>query len=137
MGIVVKKLSEYSALDGLQVLGKLTRAISPYAKNKALIESLQKHFKSSHKDDLRLSGAIIFMDCIETITESAPGLIFEVVAIMSDSDKKTIEEANLLNVIDAVMSLSEDEALKHFLSKRFSLSAKESLSTSTTTEGKV
>ena len=50
----MKKLSEYNALEGLTVLGKLTRAVSLYTKNQAFMQKMRDVF-SPKSEDLALS----------------------------------------------------------------------------------
>lgn len=125
----MKKLSEYDAMDGLKVLGRLNRAIAPFAKDRKFMASLRASFTKADKKDTAGSGLIVFMELVELITTCAPGLIIELVAIMSDTDKKDVESANLLDIIDALMLLGDDVRLLDFLSKRFSLGENNAQST--------
>ena len=131
----IKKLSEYEALEGLTVMGKLSRAVSPYAKNKKFMEKLRGCIANTDESDTGQRNAALFVDIIELITSDAPDLLIDIVSIMSGEDKKKVAKSNLLVMVDALIELREDEQLASFLSKRFSLAVKKQHSTSTTTEG--
>ena len=133
----IKKLSEYEAIEGLAVMGKLSRAVAPYAKNNALMDKLRACFAQADEDDTGLSGAMVFLDIIDIITNDAPELLLEIISVMSGEDKKKVAKFSLLKIVDALMELKEDEELTSFLSKRFSLVVLEQRSTSTITEGNV
>jgi len=132
--MTLKKLSEYESREGLKILGQLTRAISPLAKDKEFMTKLRGCFSQGDKDDLSGSGAIVFIEFIDLITNDAPELLIELVAIMSGRDKKEVAKANLLDIIDSAMELFNDERLVSFLSNRFSLAVQKQPSTSMTTE---
>ena len=119
----MKKLSEYEALEGLKVLGQLTRAIAPFAKNKEFMDKLRACFSQPEGDDMMARGAALIVDFIDLITTDAPELLIELVAIMSGKDKTSITKANLLEIVDGAMEVFNDDKLVSFLSKRFSLGA--------------
>ena len=133
----IKKLSEYGALEGLTIMGKLSKAVSPFAKNKKFMDRLRACFSHADKDDMKQSGAVIFVDIMDLITNDAPELLIEIVSIMSGEDKKKAADFNFLEVADALMELKEDEQLASFLFKHFSLGVKKQQSTSTITEDSV
>jgi len=119
--IKIKKLSEYSTIEGIKILGRLNRAIAPYTKDKEFMAKLKGCFTRVDKKDKDSAGLMIFMEIVELITESAPELLFELVAILCEADKKDIAEANALDVVDAIIMLRDDVRLMDFLSSRFSL----------------
>ena len=121
----IKKLSEYKALEGLTIMGKLSRAISPFAKNKKFMDKLKACFDPSNQNNTGLSRAVAFADIIELITSDAPELLLDIVSIMSGEDKERVSESNLLEIAGALIELSKDEQLAGFLSKHFSLVVKE------------
>jgi len=129
----VKKLSEYEALEGLTVMGKLSRTISPFAKNKKLMDKLRTCLAEWEKDHSKLGEAMFIVDIVELISNDAPELLLDILAIMSGEDKKKVGKSNLLEVVEALMELREDEQLANFLSRLFSLEVKGQLSISTTT----
>ena len=128
MNINMKKLSEYDAMEGLRVIGELNRAIAPYAKDKAFIDTLRACVTKPDTGEAGFQLEVL-MEIVHLITHSAPGLIIDILAIMSDSEKADIENANMLDIVDAILLLSDDVRLMDFLSKRFSLGAKEHPST--------
>ena len=131
----MKKLSEYNALEGLAVLGKLTRAVSPFAKNQAFMQKMRDVFTPKN-DDLTLSGAVVFIDFVDLITAEAPDLIIELVAVMSGKDKKAVGKENLLDIAEQAIEMFNDDRLVSFLSKHFSLERSKQPSISTIASGK-
>ena len=120
--IKIKQLSEYDAQEGIKILGRINRALAPYARDKKFISALRACFKTvekKDKDSAENGGFIVFMELVELMTNTAPGLIIELVSVMADRDKKEVEQANLLDLIDALMLLGEDVRLLDFLSMRF------------------
>ena len=133
----IKKLSEYEALEGLTVMGKLSRAVSPFAKNKKFMDKLRGCIANVDESDLGQRNAALFVDMIELITSDAPELLIDIISVMSGEDRKKVAKSNLLVMVDALIELREDEQLASFLSKRFSLAARKQQSISTTTEDSV
>jgi len=121
MNINMKKLSDYSATEGIQVLSKLNRAITPYLKDKKLMKKVTDCINKFDPENAGESQIIMMMGIVDIITNHASGLLFEVVAIISGTDKETIEQANVLDVLDALMTLKEDEKFIAFLSKQLSM----------------
>jgi len=128
----MKKLSEYEALEGLKVLGQITRAIAPFAKSKDFMAKLRACFSQANESDIPGSGVTIFIDFIDLVTTNAPELLIELVAIMSGKNKKAMSKEKLLDIADDAMEIFNDEKLVSFLSKRFSLGASAQPSTSMT-----
>jgi len=126
--IKMRKLSDYNATEGVKVLSEVNRAIAPYSKDKKFMTKLHGCLDRLDDDNLEGMELSVYVDIIELITTSAPKLIFDIVAIMSGSDRKDIEAANLLDVVDAVMKLGDDMRFIDFLSSRFSTGASESAS---------
>jgi len=125
MNFTVKRLSEYNAIEGMQILNRLNRAAAPYAKDKKLMGKLKSEFAKYDATNPGESRVLVFMGILDFITNSAPELIFEIVAVMCDVDKKEIAQANALDVVDAILLLKDDVKLMDFLSKRFSLGQSE------------
>ena len=124
----VKKLSEYNTVQLVKILSNINRAIAPYAKDKKFMKKLRGCFSKSDKQDLDSSGFEALMEIIELLTESAPDLVFDVLAVLFEADRKDIAEANAIDVLDAVIMLREDTKLLDFLSSCFSQDQKKSAS---------
>ena len=118
--IKVKRLSECSASEGLQILSKLNRAIETYANDEEFMSKLRAEFTKYYETSPGEAKFLTLMGIIDLIANSAPELIFELIAIMCDEDVKDISEANAIDVVDAVLILGEDIKLMDFLSKRLS-----------------
>ena len=131
----MKKLSEYNALEGLAVLGKLARAVSPYAKNAVFMQKLRDVF-TPRNDDLALSGAVVFIDFVDLIAAEAPDLVIELVAVMGGKDRKAVGMENLLDIAGQAIEMFNDDRLVSFLSKHFSLGRSRQPSISTTAGGR-
>ena len=131
----MKKLSEYNALEGLAVLGKLTRAVSPFTKNQDFMQKMRDAF-TPKGDDLTMSGVAVFVEFVDLITTEASDLVIELVAAMSGKDKKAVGKENLLDIAEQAMEMFNDERLASFLSKHFSLERNKQPSISTIAGGK-
>jgi len=118
--VKIKRLSEYNTIQLIKILAKINRAIAPYAKDKKFMKKLRGCFSKADRNDLESSGFDTLMEIIELLTESAPELVLDVLAVLFEADKKDIEEANALDVLDAIVMLREDAKLMDFLSLRFS-----------------
>ena len=121
MNINMKKLSDYNATEGMQIISKLNRAITPYLKDKKLIKKVTDCMDKFDPENADESRILMMMGMVDIVANHASGLIFEVIAIISGTDKETIEQANVLDVIDALMILKDDVKFMGFLSKQFSL----------------
>jgi len=126
--VKIARLSEYNTIELMKILSKINRAIAPYSKDKKFMAKLKGCFSKADKNDLESSGFDTFMELIELLTESAPELVFDVLAVLFEADKKDIAEANAIDVLDAIMMLREDVKLMDFLSSRFSRVLKKSAS---------
>ena len=120
MNINMKKLSDYNGTEGMQILTKLTRAITPYLKDKKLRKKFTDFINKFDSENAGESQMLMIMGIVDIVANHASELIFEVVSIMSNTDKDTIKNANALDVIDALMVLKDDEKFIEFLAKRFS-----------------
>jgi len=121
MNINMKKLSDYNATEGIQIISKLNRAVTPYLKDKKLLKKFTDCIGKFDQENAGESQAIMMMGMVDIVTNHASGLLFEVVAIVSGTDRETIEQANVLDVIDALMMLKDDEKFMEFLAKRFAV----------------
>lgn len=124
----MKKLSDYNRLDGLRIMGKITKIIRPLTEDEGIVEKIsgmvspeKKSIDKDNKADVESYGLSVMLGIADVLCSEYPEYTLKIIAAINQVPEEQCFDGNLFDALNDITVLVGDKILLDFLSQAFGL----------------